>query len=188
MAPRLNVIITSTRPGRVGAAVGHWFAGFAKAHGGFDPVLVDLAEFNLPIYDEPHHPRMQKYEHAHTRKWSESVKSADAYAFVIPEYNYGPPPSLVNALNYVYVEWNYKTAGFVSYGGLSGGLRSAQLAKSITSTLKLVTPPEGVAIPMVGQQLDTDKTFKANDLHELAAKTMLDEMVKWEAGLKTIRG
>ena len=72
----------------------------------FDTTLVDIADFNLPIYDEPMHPRLQKYQHAHTKRWAESVNSADAFAFVTPEYNYGPSPSLVNALNYVYVEWH----------------------------------------------------------------------------------
>jgi NAD(P)H-dependent FMN reductase len=88
VASKLHVIVTSTRPGRVGLAVGRWFTDFAKEHGGFDTTLIDLADFNLPIYDEPMHPRMQKYEHAHTKKWSASVKEADAYAFVLPEYNY----------------------------------------------------------------------------------------------------
>ncbi len=187
MASKLNVIIASTRPGRVGLGVGRWFESYAREHGGFETELVDLASFNLPVYDEPFHPRMQKYQHAHTKAWSESVKSADAYVFVIPEYNYGPPPSLVNALNYVYLEWNYKVAGFVSYGGVSGGLRSAQLAKQIAATLKLVTPPEGVAIPNVGERLNDAKEFDASDLHKLSAKTLLDEMIKWDRGLKTIR-
>ena len=75
------------------------------------------------------HPRLQEYQHAHTKRWAESVNSADAFAFVTPEYNYGPSPALVNALNYVYVEWNYKPGGFVSYGGVSGGLRAVQAVK-----------------------------------------------------------
>jgi NAD(P)H-dependent FMN reductase len=188
VAPRLNVIVTSTRPGRVGPAIGRWFEKYAREHGAFEPVLVDLAAFELPIYDEPHHPRLQKYEHAHTKAWSESVRSADAFAFVVPEYNYGPPPSLVNALNYVYVEWNYKAAGFVSYGGVSGGLRSVQAVKAITGAVKLVTPPEGVAIPNVAGQLDDRKEFVANDLNALGAKTMLDELARWDGALRSLRG
>jgi NAD(P)H-dependent FMN reductase len=94
----------------------------------------------------------------------------------------------VNAFNYVYSEWNYKVAGFVSYGGVSGGLRSAQVAKQIATTLKMVTPPEGVAIPNVGGQLDDNREFIATDLHKLSGKTLLDEMVKWEGALKTLRG
>ena len=97
---------------------------------GTDYEIVDIADWKLPLFDEPIHPSMGKYQHDHTKAWSEKIKQADGYIFVTPEYNYGPPPSLVNALNYVYLEWNYKPAGFVSYGGVSGGLRSVQVAKS----------------------------------------------------------
>src|SRR3954469_13372335 len=101
--PKLHVIICSTRPGRVGKAVGDWFGQAATAHAGFDVELVDLADMNLPLYDEPRHPRLQQYEHEHTKRWAASVAAADAFVFVTPEYNFGPPPSLVNALNYVYL-------------------------------------------------------------------------------------
>ena len=105
-----------------------------------------------------------------------------------PEYNYSPSPSLVNALDYVYLEWNYKPAGFVSYGGVSGGLRAAQAVKLQATALKLVTPPEGVPIPNVAQLIDKDRNFKSNDMIDLSAKTMLDELVKWATALKQMRG
>ena len=114
MAPRLHTIIASTRPGRVGPVIAHWFHEFAKAHGKFDAHLVDLADFNLPVYDEPQHPSRRDYQHEHTKKWSESVKAADAFVFVTPEYNYTLPPSLSNALDYVFWEWQYTPVGFVS--------------------------------------------------------------------------
>src|SRR5699024_502966 len=138
MKPKLQVIIASTRPGRVGPTVAAWFHDFAKQHDQFAVELVDLADFNLPLLDEPVHPRLQDYQHAHTRAWSKSVAAADAYVFVCPEYNYSPPPSLINALDYVYTEWNYKPCGFVSYGGVSGGLRAVQAARLQVTTLKMM--------------------------------------------------
>jgi NAD(P)H-dependent FMN reductase len=92
MARRLHVVISSTRPGRVGPSVAQWFHGFAAAHGGFEAVLVDLAAFNLPVFDEPEHPRLQKYQHAHTRAWSESTRQADAFVFVMPNTITGRRP------------------------------------------------------------------------------------------------
>jgi len=65
MALKLHIIICSTRPGRVGPGVAHWFHDFAERHGKFDCELIDLAEFDLPVYDEPHHPKLQKYENEH---------------------------------------------------------------------------------------------------------------------------
>ncbi|GGG34090.1 NADPH-dependent FMN reductase [Chelatococcus composti] len=184
---RLNVIIASTRPGRVGPSVARWFHEFAVKQGLFDTHLVDLADFDLPVYDEPNHPRLGKYEHAHTRRWSESVAAADAFVFVTPEYNYGPTPALLNALNYVYSEWGYKPCSFVSYGGVSGGLRAVQMTKLTMSALRLVPIVEAVTIPMVNQHLK-DGVFEPNKLHIESAEALLVELKRWAEALKPLRG
>ncbi|MBL6853378.1 MAG: NAD(P)H-dependent oxidoreductase, partial [Alphaproteobacteria bacterium] len=99
MALRLHTIIGSTRPGRAGPAIAQWFHEHAQKHGKFDARIVDLQDFSLPLYDEPHHPMRRQYEKDHTKKWSESVNAADAFVFVTPEYNFTTPPSLVNAID-----------------------------------------------------------------------------------------
>lgn len=187
MSLKLQTIICSTRPGRMGPSVAEWFNGHANEQGSFESELVDLATFDLPVFDEPNHPRMQKYEHAHTKAWSESVSKADAYVFVIPEYNYCPPPSFVNALNYLYSEWNYKPCGFVSYGGASGGLRSAQNAKQLVTTLKMMPMVEGVMVQMPWELLDDSGRFQAQKPHTESASVMLEEMAKWASALKAMR-
>lgn len=187
MSLKLHTIICSTRPGRVGSAVATWFHGVATEQGAFQCSLVDLVDFNLPVYDEPMHPAMQKYEHEHTKAWSRSVAEADAYVFVLPEYNFCPPPSFVNALDYVYKEWNYKPCAFVSYGGVSGGLRSAQMAKQLVTTLKMMPMVEGVMVQMPWNLLDDAKQFKATDIHRTSGIAMLDELAKWASALKTMR-
>ncbi|HEX7338902.1 MAG TPA: NAD(P)H-dependent oxidoreductase [Rhodanobacteraceae bacterium] len=185
--PRLHIVIASTRPGRIGPSVAQWFHDFAQKHGAFDARVVDLADFHLPVYDEPRHPVMQDYEHDHTKRWSESVNAADAFVFVTPEYNFNPTPALINALNYVYKEWNYKPAGFVSYAGASGGLRAVQVAKLLVTTLRMVPVVEGVMVPMAWEHLDENGAFVGNELIEHAAKAMLDELAKWAPALKTLR-
>lgn len=187
MLPKLHVVVCSTRPGRVGPSVARWFNEFVANHGGFDANLVDLADFKLPVYDEPIHPAKQDYQRAHTKAWSESVAAADAYIFVMPEYNYFPPPALVNALDYVYREWNYKPCGFVSYGGASGGLRAVQAAKLHVATLKMMPMVEGVMVPMVANLIDEAGVFKSNDLIDASAVTLLDELLRWTRGLKAMR-
>jgi NAD(P)H-dependent FMN reductase len=183
----LQTIICSTRPGRVGPTIARWFHEAAQAHGKFDARLVDIADFNLPLYDEPKHPMMQSYEHDHTKAWSASVAQADAFVFVTPEYNFGPPPALVNALNYLYREWNYKPASFVSYGGVSGGLRAVQMEKQILTTLKIMPIPEQVVVQMPGQQID-DGLFKGNPMQEQSVGNALNELHRWAEALKTLRG
>jgi len=188
MPLQLNVITVSTRPGRLGPAVARWFEQFARTHGKFDIRPVDLADFALPVYDEPNHPVLQKYVNAHTKKWAASVADADAYVFVTPEYNFNPPPTFYNALNYVYKEWNYKPAGFVSYGGVSGGLRATQMAKQLVTTLKVMPMTEGVMVPMVKQMVDEGQVFSSNELIDKSATAMLDELLRWATALAPMRG
>jgi len=186
MALKLHTIIASTRPGRVGPAIAQWFNDFAADHGKFDPVLVDLADFNLPVFDEPEHPRLRNYHHAHTRAWSESVAEADAFVFVTPEYNFGPTPALLNALNYLVAEWQYTPAGFVSYGGVSGGLRAVQVTKQILTTFKMMPIQEGVPMPMVFQHLENGK-LNPQEIYKTSAAAMLDELHVWAEALQNVR-
>ena len=186
---KLNVIITSTRPGRNGEPVGEWFFNHAKVNpGGFDEVILsDLQEIDLPLLDEPHHPRAQKYTKEHTKKWAGIVDGSDAFAFVLPEYNYAPPPAFFNAIDYLALEWNYKPASFVSYGGVSGGMRSSQGAKEILTTVKVMPVPEQVAVPMVFDHLK-DGRFDAPKIVQDSADVMIAELAKWAAALKPLRG
>jgi NAD(P)H-dependent FMN reductase len=185
--PTLNIVISSTRPGRVGPSIARWFCDVAATRGKFKPVVVDLAEFNLPIFDEPEHPKLQKYRHGHTKAWSKSVASADAFVFVTPEYNGCPSLALLNALNYVFKEWNYKPAGFVSYGGVSAGLKAVQIQRLILNTLKMVPLVEAVMIPFVRERLGKQGEFLPTDLHLTSANTLIDELFRWSAALSTLR-
>ncbi|HEX2590435.1 MAG TPA: NAD(P)H-dependent oxidoreductase [Rhizomicrobium sp.] len=186
MKPKLHTVIASTRPGRVGPAIGKWFHEFATSHGQFDAELVDLADFNLPIYDEPHHPMRRQYEHEHTKKWSASVNAADAFVWILPEYNYTAPPSFVNAIDYLFWEWQYKPVGFVGYAGISGAQRSTQSARLQITTLKMMPIPEGVVLPNVFTQIKDGK-FTANEFNEQGAMATLNELVKWANALAPLR-
>jgi NAD(P)H-dependent FMN reductase len=184
--PKLSVVIGSTRPGRVGLPIGQWFFERAKAHGKFEVDLVDLQDRKLPLMDEPKHPRLAEYEHEHTKAWSAIVKASDAFVFVTPEYNFSAPPALLNALDYLYHEWAYKPAGFVSYGGQSGGIRSVQMLKQPLISMKVVGLPESVAIPFF-MQLMENGAFKGSEAHEKSASVMLDELARWTAALAVLR-
>jgi NAD(P)H-dependent FMN reductase len=185
--PSLQIIIASTRPGRVGLPVAQWFHARAVAHGGFDVELVDLAEVGLPFLDEPNHPRLRRYEHQHTKDWSAKVDAADAFAFVMPEYNYGFNAPLKNAIDFLNQEWRYKPVGFVSYGGVAAGTRAVQMAKQVVTTLKMTPLFEAVSIPFVRQFLDDEERLQANEVMEHAAVAMLDELVRVEAALRPLR-
>jgi NAD(P)H-dependent FMN reductase len=185
--PKLMIVIASTRPGRTGLPVALWFRDLAALHGGFDLQIVDLAELNLPFLDEPNHPRLRLYAHQHTKDWSAQVDAADAFVFVTPEYNYGMPAALKNAIDFLHLEWQYKPVGFVSYGGISAGTRSVQQLKQVVTTLKMVPLSEAVSIPFVAQFIGDDGEVHANDSMESAADAMLNELARWTAALQPMR-
>ncbi len=187
MAPKLQILIASTREQRGGAAVAEWFVEEARKHGKFELQVVDLKEVNLPLLDEPHHPALRRYEYEHTKNWSRTVADADAFVFVVPEYNYGMPPALLNALDYLLHEWSYKPAGFVSYGGVSGGTRSVQMTKQVLTTLKVVPLPEAVVLPFFAKSLDANKKFDPGEAQQKPLTTMLDELLRWTNALRSLR-
>jgi NAD(P)H-dependent FMN reductase len=183
----LQIIIASTRPGRVGPTVAHWIHAEAKDHGGFGEIdVVDLAELALPMMDEPNHPRRRDYVHKHTQEWSARVDAADAFVFVMPEYNNGFTAPLKNAIDYLHREWAYKPVGLVSYGGIAAGTRAAQMIKQVVTTLKMVPLPEAVSLPLVHSLID-DGVLTTNDIMVTAAKAMFDELVRASRALRPLR-
>ena len=183
---KLTVVLASVRDGRAGEAIAQWFVTRAKEHGKFDIEIADLKELNLPIMNEPQHPRLKKYVHESSKRWSGIVGGSDAFVFVTPEYNYTMPPALVNALDTVYHEWTYKPVAFVSYGGVSGGIRSVQTAKLMVTGFKMMPMVEAVNIPFY-TQLMQDGVFKSNETHDKAVAPMLDELARWSEALKSLR-
>jgi NAD(P)H-dependent FMN reductase len=184
--PTLGVIIASVREGRNGLPVSEWFIDAAKQHGAFDVGVMDLKEWDFPLLSEPNHPRLKKYTQDKTKRWSAAVEATDAFAIVTPEYNFSSPPALINALHHIYHEWNYKAAGFVSYGGISGGLRSVQMTKSLLTTLKIVPIVEAVTIPFIAKLVENGR-FNADEKHDKSAAVMLDELARWTKALHALR-
>jgi len=183
---KLAVVVCSTRPGRVGDKIATWFHSCAIEQG-YDTTLLDIAAFDLPIYDESRHSRFGDYEHDHTKRWAAAVGQADGFAFVAPEYNHGPSPALVNALTYLGPEWAKKPAGFVSYGGRSGGLRAVQATKPILSALMMYPTKTGMVIPFAGK-LVSNTGFMATEAHEKEALGFLKELSELAGQFKTLRG
>jgi NAD(P)H-dependent FMN reductase len=185
--PKLLIIIASTRPGRIGLPVAKWFVEQATAHGGFDVELVDLYELDLPLLDEPNHPRLRNYTRAHTHAWSETVDGADAFVFVTAEYNHSYTAALKNAIDYLHHEWRHKPLGFVSYGGVAAGTRAMQALKPVAIALALVPVVAAVNIPFVQQFQTDDGTIMGNDVMVDAAAAMLDELMTMHGVLAPLR-
>jgi NAD(P)H-dependent FMN reductase len=111
---------------------------------------------------------------------------ADAVVFVTPEYNFGYPAVVKNAIDYLHQEWHHKPVGFVSYGGVAAGTRAVQQLKQVLTTLRMVPVFEGVNIPWHPRYL-AEGTFHGPEELEQASVGMLDEMLRVEAALRPLR-
>ena len=183
----LKIITSTTREGRKGRIVAEWITKLAEESGKFHVELLDLAEINLPFMDEPHHPRLQQYQHEHTKRWSESIDAADAYIIVLAEYNFAFPAPIKNALDFLFREWQHKPVAFVSYGGMSGGIRSAQMLKQVVTTLSMVPLAESLAIPFFAKLINGDNQFVPEEPLVKSANVMLGKLAEWSVALKPLR-
>src|SRR6202162_4843697 len=126
----ISVIVGSTRGGRFSEKPATWFLQHLKKREDVDARLLDLRDFPMPFFDQPATPAMPgraPYRHEAVQRWTAAIAEADGFAFVAPEYNYGPSAVLKNALDWVYPEWNRKAAAFVSYGSAMGARGIQQL-------------------------------------------------------------
>lgn len=187
MTLNLKIVIGSTRPGRVAPVVANWVYEAARAHGGFEPQVVDLADLNLPLLDESEHPARQQYRHEHTKQWSAIVTGADAFVFVTPEYDSFAPAALVNAVQVLFHEWRYKVAAVVSYGGVSGGLRAAQSLRQLLGNVGIMAIPQTVPIPFFSELIGEDGQLTPNDKMAQGASDMFSELQRWAGALKPLR-
>ena len=182
---KIAVIIGSTRPGRVGESVARWVYDIAKGRSDAEFELVDIADFNLPLLDEPVPPSQGKYSKPHTKAWSEKIDAFDAYVFVTPEYNHGTSGALKNALDFLYREWNNKAAGFVGYGS-AGGTRAVEQLRLVASELQMAHVRNQVMFSLF-TDFENFSDFKPHPRNEKSVNAMLDQLVAWGGALTTMR-
>ncbi len=183
----LKIITSTTREGSTGIVIAEWITEIAKRHNDYQVELLDLSKINLPFMNEPKHPRFQQYKHEHTKNWSKIINEADAYIIVLGEYNYGFPAPIKNALDYLFNEWKYKPVAFVSYGGVSAGLRSSQMLKQVVTTLSMMPLPEQVNIPFHTRLIDEHRVFHPDEAIIKSAEVMLKQLQKWSEAMKPMR-
>ena len=182
---RIAIITGSTRPNRVGEAVGRWVHELASKRTDAEYELVDLAEQNLPLLDEPVPPSQGKYEKPHTKKWSALIDGFDAFVFVTAEYNHGIPGALKNSIDFLYREWNDKAAGFVSYGS-AGGVRAVEHLRLVMAEVQIATVRSQVMLSL-RDDFENYTRFQPRSHHEKTLGTLLDQLVAWGGALRAVR-
>ncbi|MEU7584488.1 NAD(P)H-dependent oxidoreductase [Streptomyces sp. NPDC041068] len=180
---RLAVIVGSTRDGRFGPTVGGWFTALAEQHTGFDVDVIDVADLELPSA----HPDWGTERTPALTALAERVDAADAFVVITPEYNHSFPAALKHFIDLHRTEWEAKAVGFVSYGGVSGGLRAVEQLRLVFAELHCATVRDGVSFHGAWDHFGEGGRAHEEDGAAGAAKVMLDQLAWWAKALHTAR-
>jgi NAD(P)H-dependent FMN reductase/DNA-binding MarR family transcriptional regulator len=156
---QVAIIIGSTRPGRICPGIARWVRGALAAESALTYDLVDLADVGLPMLDEPLMAALHTYAHPHTESWSRLVDGYGGFVFVFPQYNWGYPGVLKNALDFLYDEWADKPATMVSYGTRGGSRGVAQLA-SVLQGLNMHQLDDHLEVKITHDDMDGEWQLK----------------------------
>ena len=171
---RLEVLIGSVRPHRFAPVPAEWFTRRAQAYGGFEVGVLDLAEIVLPV---------ELTETPEAEAFRIRLAAADAFVAVTSEYNHGYPAALKTAFDSAKYEWRAKPIAFVSYGGMSGGLRAVEQLRQVAAELHMVTVRETVSFHQARRQFAPD-----DPIAEEAVVRMLGQLAWWAGVLREGRG
>ncbi|HVX45609.1 MAG TPA: NAD(P)H-dependent oxidoreductase [Mycobacteriales bacterium] len=187
---RIAIVTGSTRPGRRGDQVTRWVESAARARGEAEFAVLDLADFHLPLLDEPQPAAIGEYRNPHTGTWADAVAGFDGFVFVTPEYNHSMPAALKNAIDYLFAEWNDKAAGFVSYG-LTGGTRAVEHLRLTLAEVKVACVRSQVSLSLFSDFRIADMSepgeFRPGEHHEPLLERLFDEVIAWAEALRSLR-
>ena len=182
---KIGIITGSTRPGRVNLQVAEWVKHIADKRSDVTFEIVDIADYQLPLYDEAIPAAYGQYAHEHTKKWAAKIGSLDGFIFVTPEYNHSFSGALKNAIDFIYGEWNNKAAGFVSYGS-GGGIRAVEQLRQIMSEIQIADVRAQVFMSLFSD-FENFSVFKPDPRHEASLETVFDQVISWSKALKSVR-
>lgn len=181
-SPKILVIMGSVRLQRISPLLADWVANIGRLclpEAIFE--LVDLRNWPLPMMDEPAIPAHSAgYQTSQAQAWSHKIAQADAFVFVTPQYNWGYPAALKNALDHLYQEWQNKPALIVSYGGHGGDKCAAQL-RQVLESLHLQVTPSHTELTLSNEQI------VRNDGHILLPDSVQHQEASLQKGLMELR-
>jgi NAD(P)H-dependent FMN reductase len=188
MTIKIGIIIGSTRPGRKAPTVARWVLEHASERDDAHYELVDIADYDLPLFDETGVPSFGgSYEKSHTNAWASKISEFDGFIFVTPEYNHSVPGALKNAVDFINREWNNKAAAFVSYGGSAGGARAIEHLRLILAELQVATVRTNIVLPFASEFSPGLAEFTPGDYQLPFLTQMLDQLNAWSRVLQPLR-
>ena len=184
---RIKIILGSNRPGRFAHQPGEWLQKIGQHIEGATFEVIDLAEVNLPLLDEPVPAKMAPGQNEHTKAWSKTIGEADGFVFVAPEYNHGYTPVLKNAIDYLFYEWLHKPVAFFGYGADAGGARATEQLRAVVGYVGMYDIKEHMIVPQYYLGKDEQGQYAFSDEQAAEARQMLDRLAFWAAEMKPAR-
>ncbi|MEU6281993.1 NAD(P)H-dependent oxidoreductase [Streptomyces sp. NPDC047028] len=184
---RVAVIVGSVREGRVGPAVTDWFLRTAVGGEDVEFDVIDVADVPLPLAMPGHGGAPGPEAAAALEEVSPRLAAADAFVVITPEYNHSFPAALKNLVDWHHAEWQAKPVGFVSYGGLGGGIRAVEQLRLVFAELHAVGMRDAVSLHWPWSHLTEDGTPNDTAVTEGAAKGMLGQLTWWGRALRSAR-
>ncbi|MDH6117016.1 NAD(P)H-dependent oxidoreductase [Kitasatospora sp. GAS204B] len=184
---RIAVIIGSVREGRFGPVVARWFLEQIREHADLEVDAIDLAEVGLPMAFPAFGTKPTGETAAVADAVRERLAAADAFVVITPEYNHSYPASLKNLIDWHNVEWHAKPVAFVSYGGLSGGMRSVEHLRPVFAEVHATTIRDAVSLHNVWSLFDEDGAPTDPEGSNGAAKLMIERLKWWAEALQEAR-
>ncbi|NGO14654.1 NAD(P)H-dependent oxidoreductase [Streptomyces sp. HC44] len=183
---RVAVLLGSTREGRFGPVVTKWFGGHLEQRDDMRADVVDLAETPLPTVFPAFGQQPPPGTEEALALVTPRLAAADAFVFVTPEYNHSYPAPLKNAVDWHNEQWHGKPVAFVSYGGLSGGLRAVEHLRVVMAELNATTIRNTVSFHEAWSRFDESGAVK-DPAADTAAKALLDQLAWWGHALRDAR-
>ncbi len=175
---KLQIIVGSVRKNSQGSKVGSWITDTANTHERVEAELLDLHDWDLPLYNEALPPLALggKYEGDIGSKWAAKIAEGDAYVFVTPEYNHGYSAAIKNAIDWVGNEWSNKPAAIVGYSMTpNGGVLGVEQLKPVLVQMGLVQVKQNVLVRNVHEVFD-DAGLPRDDHYKEGLKKLLNSI------------
>jgi len=179
----IYIIVGSIREGRTAIKVANWLQRSIQEFSlpNIQIELIDLKEWNLPLFAGSHPPATGIYDQPKQQEWADKIAQADAFIIISPEYNHGYSPALKNALDYVGKEWQGKTAAYIGYGSTNGS-RSISQIRQVASSLGLIDPNAVIEIRDIFKRNNTEQ-FEANEYEVKALKALIAKLQRYHITL-----
>jgi len=189
MADKILVFYGSYRIDRMGVRLANFIVAGLRARGA-EVEFVDAKAIGLPMLDRMYKEYPKGQAPAPLEDLAQKIIAADAFVFVVGEYNWGPQPGLKNLTDHFLEEFFWRPAAIASYSaGRFSGVRSGLIWHGILSEMGMIVISSTLAIGPISQTLDGEAkpTGPAGEALQRSFRRFADDLAWWTEAARTQR-